>query len=82
MERKTFIKTLALLPLAGLAAKENIVMNLNDLNKTISGFQTTEKMPVLFVGHGNPMNAITKNQFSDGWAYNVSIRPIRSFEFS
>jgi len=24
-------------------------------------------MPVLFVGHGNPMNAITDNEFSRGW---------------
>lgn len=24
-------------------------------------------MPLLFVGHGNPMNAIEKNVFSDGW---------------
>ncbi len=26
------------------------------------------KMPVLFVGHGSPMNAIEKNEFSDAWA--------------
>jgi 4,5-DOPA dioxygenase extradiol len=25
------------------------------------------RMPVLFVGHGNPMNAITDNRFSRGW---------------
>lgn len=24
-------------------------------------------MPVLFIGHGNPMNAIEKNEFQDGW---------------
>lgn len=24
-------------------------------------------MPVLFVGHGSPMNAIEENEFSDGW---------------
>jgi 4,5-DOPA dioxygenase extradiol len=24
-------------------------------------------MPVLFVGHGNPLNAITKNPYSDAW---------------
>ncbi len=27
-----------------------------------------EKMPVLFVGHGNPMNAIEDNEFSRSWA--------------
>ncbi len=25
------------------------------------------KMPVLFVGHGNPMNAIERNEFHQGW---------------
>jgi len=29
--------------------------------------QTPEKMPVLFVGHGNPMNAITDNAFAKQW---------------
>lgn len=28
----------------------------------------TDLMPVIFFGHGNPMNAILKNQYSDGWA--------------
>jgi len=27
----------------------------------------SEPMPALFVGHGNPMNAITDNEFSRGW---------------
>lgn len=29
--------------------------------------QFSEKMPVLFVGHGNPMNAITDNAFAKQW---------------
>jgi 4,5-DOPA dioxygenase extradiol len=29
--------------------------------------QPSEKMPVLFVGHGNPMNAITDNAFAKQW---------------
>ncbi len=28
---------------------------------------TTNKMPVLFVGHGNPMNAIEENQYTKTW---------------
>jgi 4,5-DOPA dioxygenase extradiol len=27
----------------------------------------TEKMPILFLGHGSPMNAIEDNEFSRGW---------------
>lgn len=38
-------------------------MNLNDLENISQQFNTTEKMPVLFLGHGSPMNAIEENQF-------------------
>ncbi|WP_300566471.1 4,5-DOPA dioxygenase extradiol [Flavobacterium sp.] len=41
--------------------------NLNDLNKISEAFPNTEKMPVLFLGHGNPMNAIEENQFVTGF---------------
>ncbi len=30
--------------------------------------ETSAKMPVLFVGHGNPMNVIEDNEFSRAWA--------------
>ncbi len=30
-------------------------------------FPDTELMPVLFVGHGSPMNAIEENEFVEGW---------------
>jgi len=26
-----------------------------------------EKMPILFLGHGSPMNAIEENEFVNGW---------------
>lgn len=42
-------------------------MKLNDLNKMSSSFANTETMPLLFLGHGNPMNAITDNEFTRGW---------------
>lgn len=61
MDRKHFLKTLGLLPLAGIS------MKLNELNNITSGFTGTEKMPVLFIGHGNPMNAITDNVYSKTW---------------
>ena len=25
-------------------------------------------MPVVFVGHGNPMNALQQNRYTDAWA--------------
>lgn len=42
-------------------------MNINDLNKTIKSFKNSEKFPVLFIGHGSPMNAIEDNEFITGW---------------
>lgn len=42
-------------------------MNLNDLSKISDNFRTTEKMPVLFLGHGSPMNAIEENIFVQGF---------------
>ena len=30
--------------------------------------ERSEKMPVLFVGHGSPMNGIEDNEFSRRWA--------------
>jgi 4,5-DOPA dioxygenase extradiol len=35
------------------------------MNKAV--FTETEQMPLLFVGHGSPMNAIEENQFVKGW---------------
>ena len=42
-------------------------MNLNNLQNISDGFPNTEKMPVLFLGHGSPMNAIEENQFVKGF---------------
>jgi 4,5-DOPA dioxygenase extradiol len=42
-------------------------MNLKDLNKITSEFEQTDVMPVLFVGHGSPMNGIEDNEFSQRW---------------
>jgi 4,5-DOPA dioxygenase extradiol len=40
---------------------------LNDLHKIIDSFTPTPKMPVLFLGHGSPMNAIEENEFVNGF---------------
>lgn len=42
-------------------------MNLHSLHKTTAAFSATEKMPVLFLGHGSPMNAIEENEFVAGF---------------
>ncbi len=41
--------------------------NLNELNNFTKKFSNTAKMPVLFIGHGNPMNAIEDNIFVQGF---------------
>jgi 4,5-DOPA dioxygenase extradiol len=42
-------------------------MKLNALNKIATALSSTPKMPVLFVGHGSPMNAIEENEFVEGF---------------
>lgn len=44
------------------------MMTLRHLQTTASTYQKTPPMPVLFVGHGNPMNGIEDNEFSRSWA--------------
>lgn len=61
MDRKSFLRALSVLPLAGCA------MKLKDLNTMTEMFPETTPMPVLFLGHGSPMNAIESNEFSLGW---------------
>jgi 4,5-DOPA dioxygenase extradiol len=61
MNRKNFLKTLAILPVAGAAMKLSI------LNKMSESFGDTEPMPVMFMGHGSPMNAIEENEFVQGF---------------
>lgn len=39
-------------------------MKLKELNGITKGFYGTGKMPVLFIGHGHPMNAILDNDFT------------------
>ena len=61
MKRIDFLKSIALLPLAGFT------MQLNKMKSISDTFESTAKMPVLFVGHGSPMNAIEQNEFTTGW---------------
>ena len=43
------------------------IMKINDLKKTAESYKSRDKMPVLFFGHGSPMNAIEENEFVTGW---------------
>jgi 4,5-DOPA dioxygenase extradiol len=61
MERSRFLKLLFASPLLFSA------MKLKDLHSITTGFQQTEKMPALFLGHGSPMNAIEENEFVAGF---------------
>ncbi len=42
------------------------------LTNTLNG---TEPMPVLFIGHGSPMNAIEDNEFTKAWQAVAEILP-------
>lgn len=42
-------------------------MTLNDLHNRVSAFPSTDPMPILFIGHGTPMNAIEVNEFTNTW---------------
>ncbi len=61
MNRKTFLKSLAVLPLTAAT------MKLYELSKMTEPLSHTDKMPVLFLGHGSPMNAIEENEFVAGF---------------
>lgn len=50
-------------------------MNLNDLRNLSDQFRPTRKMPVLFLGHGSPMNAIEENAFVLGFRKAASEMP-------
>lgn len=59
MKRKEFIH---------LISGASAFMTLNSLNVLSSSLpKTGQKMPVLFVGHGSPMNGIETNQFTETW---------------
>lgn len=70
MNRSHFIKTLALTTMGA-------TMSLGALNK-LTQSKSTPPMPVLFVGHGNPMNAIEENPFVASWRNITKLIPTPS----
>lgn len=65
MNRKQFLQSVAILPLTSAA------MKLNELEKITDQFGSTSKMPVIFFGHGSPMNAIEENEFVTGFRNSI-----------
>jgi 4,5-DOPA dioxygenase extradiol len=61
MNRKDFLKIIAVLPIA------SNTMKLSALSKFSDSLNSTPKMPILFLGHGSPMNAIEENEFVAGF---------------
>lgn len=61
MDRRSFVKQLGILALTPTIMKQSIVRGLKE------GEIQTDKMPVLFMGHGSPMNAIEENEFVSGF---------------
>lgn len=59
MDRRRFFQTI--IPVTGAA------MQLKDLHAITTPFSATDSMPVLFLGHGSPMNAIEENEFVRGF---------------
>jgi hypothetical protein len=44
-----------------------VAIELKEMNNQNPSSVVTSKMPVLFLGHGSPMNAIEENEFGEGW---------------
>lgn len=60
----------------GLASVYPVMKNLHDLENWSHALQPSPTMPVLFLGHGNPMNALEDNVFVQGFKKLASSLPI------
>jgi 4,5-DOPA dioxygenase extradiol len=61
MKRADFLK------MGALALVTPLGMTLQSFQNWVDEQPATDIMPALFVGHGNPMNAILRNEFSQTW---------------
>jgi 4,5-DOPA dioxygenase extradiol len=61
MNRKEFLRFISVIPVT------RTFMKPGGINKMAESYNNTSKMPVLFIGHGSPMNAIEENEFVLGW---------------
>ncbi|MGG8495068.1 4,5-DOPA dioxygenase extradiol [Tenacibaculum sp. TC6] len=71
MKRTTFLQLLGLSSLA-MTAKP-----LSELEKLTDLFSKSPKMPVLFLGHGDPMNAIRENKYTQGFKEIAKTIPVK-----
>jgi len=67
MQRKTFVKIL------GVSTLAVSMGSLSHLQQLSDALPSSERMPVLFLGHGSPMNAIEENEFVKGFR-NVAVK--------
>ena len=58
MERLHFLKTLVSLQFIGASIK------LEEFEKLSANFSNTKKTPLIFIGHGHPINALLNNDFT------------------
>ena len=65
MNRKQFLKTMV--PVAAAVPFMGKAMQLQELQKISETLGNSARMPVLFLGHGSPMNAIEENEFVHGF---------------
>lgn len=61
MDRKKFLQ------LAGLSSVSMAMAPLSNIENMMNVFEKTPRMPVLFLGHGTPMNAIEENEYTLGF---------------
>jgi 4,5-DOPA dioxygenase extradiol len=61
MKRRSFPGSVFLFPFELKAMKSS------EINQLLTFGENTPRMPVLFVGHGSPMNAIEENEFVQEW---------------
>lgn len=63
MHRRTFIKSAGLLAVSQLVGMNSI----SALQALEGKLAPSDRMPVLFIGHGSPMNAIEDNKYTKSW---------------
>lgn len=62
MKRRSFLKVLASIPITATG------LRLNAFGNMVDEFPSSPKMPVIFIGHGHPINALLDNNFTQAIA--------------